>query len=72
MAKAKATQTEIVLKTLARRAKGFTDAELIDATGIEHADTIRATLKRAGRVIAVGTKKNADTNRTLKTWGVPA
>lgn len=70
MGKAKSTQTEIVLKTLARRKTGFTDAELIEATGIPHADTIRATLKRGGEVVAVGKKKNRDTNRNLTTWGV--
>lgn len=70
MAKTKKTQVEVVLATLARRAKGFTDAELIDTTGIPYADTIRATLKRQGKVVAVGTKLNKDTNRTLKTWGL--
>ncbi len=70
MAKQKKTQVEVVLATLARRKTGFTDAELIEATGIPYADTIRATLKRAGQVKAVGTKKNKETNRTLKTWGV--
>lgn len=70
MGKANATQTEVVLKTLARRKTGFTDPELIDATGIAHADTIRATLKRAGKVKSVGKKLNRDTNRNLTTWGV--
>jgi hypothetical protein len=70
MATKKKTQVEVILATLARRKSGFTDAELIEATGIEYADTIRATLKRQGKVKAVGTKKNVTTNRTLKTWGV--
>lgn len=66
------TQAEIVLKALASRKAGLTDAELIDKTGIPFADTIRSTLKRQGLVVAVGTKLNRDTNRTLKTWGVKA
>jgi len=70
MAKAKKTQAEIVLTTLARRKTGFTDAELIEATGITFADTIRSTLKRAGKVVAVGTKTDKTTGRTVKTWGV--
>jgi len=72
MAKQKQTQTEAVLKALASRKNGLTDAELIEKTGIKHADTIRATLKRAGKVVAVGTKKNSETNRVIKTWGVVA
>lgn len=69
MAKQKATQVEKVLKALGVKS-GLTDADLIKKTGIPHADTIRATLKRQGKVKAVGTKKNRDTNRTLTTWGV--
>lgn len=69
MAKQKATQVERVLKALGVK-NGLTDAALIAKTGIPHADTIRATLKREGKVKAVGTKKNKETNRTLKTWGV--
>lgn len=70
MAKQKATQVEKVLKALGAAKNGLTDAALIKKTGIAHADTIRATLKRNGEVKAVGTTKNKETNRTLKTWGV--
>ena len=72
MAAKKKTQVEIVLAALRSRKAGLTDAELIQKTGIPFADTIRATLKRQKKVIAVGTKINKETNRTLKTWGVKA
>lgn len=64
------TQPEIVLSTLKRRKGGFTDAELIVATGLKYANTIRAHLAKAGEVVAVGTKYDANVNRTVKTWGL--
>lgn len=64
------TQEETILKTLKRRKNGFTDAELIAATGLKYANTIRAHLKKAGKVAVLGSKKDTTTGRTVKTWGI--
>lgn len=69
MAKKK-TQFEIVLGVLKTRKGGFTDAELIEKSGIPFANTLRAHLKKAGLVKQLGTKKDTKTNRTVKTWTV--
>lgn len=69
MAKKK-TQFDVILSTLKTRKNGFTDAELIEKTGLPYANTLRAHLKKAGLVSQIGTKKSGKNGRTVKTWGV--
>lgn len=65
----KKTQEQIIASTLKRRKNGFTDVELIQATGLQYAHTVRSKMAKAGVVVPVGTKKAAS-GRVVKTWGL--
>lgn len=68
----KTTQVEVILKALKGRKTGLTDRELAEKTGLVHAATIRSKLTKLGTVVAVGTKLDKTTNRTVRTYGIGA